>query len=135
MDTFKAVLSFIYFGCSEGIHFLILNHFSQLLFHVTGTLPWVLKSTSPKVFPNYFIVAYFYPIFPLVSTISEANNGTLAFTFQYLVTYGTPCHAMPVVTRCFPTSFPGRQKLSSGVTSILSTCRRSHTSFTCNQFN
>ena len=93
MDTFKAVLSFIYFGYSEGIHFLILNHFSRLLFHVTGTLPWVLKSTSPKIFPNYFIVAYFYPIFPLVSTISEANNSTLAFTFQYLVTYGRPCHA------------------------------------------
>ena len=75
-------------SCSKSIQFLILNYFSWLLFHVTGTAPELLRllkvSTSSELYPDYFIVAYFYSISSLVSTVSEAPNSTLPFTAQHL---------------------------------------------------
>ena len=94
MDVFKAILLCIYLFWLLWRHpfFLLLNYFSRLLFHVTGTTPWILKSITAELYSSYFIIAYFYPSFTLVSTVSEANSGTLVFTMQYLVIYGTPSH-------------------------------------------
>ena len=95
MDVFKAILLCIYLFWLLWRHpfFLLLNYFSRLLFHVTGTTPWILKSITAELYSSYFIIAYFYPSFPLVSTVSEANSGTLVFTMQYLVICGTPSRA------------------------------------------
>ena len=49
---------------------LILNYLAQLLSYVTSTPPWCFKSTSPELYPNYIIVAYFYLSF----TVREAAS-------------------------------------------------------------
>ena len=87
MDPFRAILFlFNFFGCLESIHFLILNYFSQLLFHVASTparLPRPMKvTTSSRLYPDYFNVAYFPPTFSLLNTVSEATSGTLPLTMQ-----------------------------------------------------
>ena len=96
MDVFKAILLCIYLFWLLWRHpfFILLNYSSRLLFHVTGNTPSILKSIRAELYSSYFIIAYFYPSFPLVSTVSEANSGTLVFTMQYLVIYGTPCRQM-----------------------------------------
>ena len=95
MDVFKAILLCIYLFWLLWRHpfFLLLNYFSRLLFHVTGNTPSILKSIRAELYSSYFVIAYFYPSFPLVSTVSEANSGTLVFTMQYLVICGTPSRA------------------------------------------
>ena len=40
----------IFFCCSENIHFVCSNYFSWLLFHVTLTPPWFLRSTKSTWF-------------------------------------------------------------------------------------
>ena len=79
---------FLFFcGCSESIHPSIWITFP------TYTPPLLLKSTSSKLYPHYFIIAYFSPIFPFLNTISNATSSTLAIMMQHLCFLHAPYHA------------------------------------------
>ena len=54
-------------------------YFSWVVFHVTDTSPWLLKSTSSEVYPNYFLLRSF-----LRNTASETTVGTLLLIVQHL---------------------------------------------------
>ena len=54
-------------------------YFSWVVFHVTDTSPWLLKSTSSEVYPNYFLLHSF-----LRNTASETTVGTLLLIVQHL---------------------------------------------------
>ena len=86
VGIFKAILLFIYILC------LLWRH-SFLYFWITFPChrhdTWILKSISAELYSSYFIIAYF----PLVSTVSEVNSGTLVFAMQHLATYGTQARA------------------------------------------
>ena len=77
----------------------ILNYFSQLLFHVTGSLAWLLKSTSFELFRNYFLLLAFALSFPYLTQFSA-----LTLMVQHL------WDAM----LCQWSSDAGRQRASSG---------------------
>ena len=54
-------------------------YFSWVVFHVTDTSPWLLKSTSSEVYPNYFFLRSF-----LRNTASETTISTLLLIVQHL---------------------------------------------------
>ena len=41
------------------MQFLFSNYLSQLLFHITNTPPWFIKSTSSELYPNYILLLTF----------------------------------------------------------------------------
>ena len=96
------IYSFFYlYCCSRDIHFLNLDYFSRLHFHVTGTPPWLLKSTSSEFFSDYFIIAYFYHNFLSFNTVGEAPQHLLSST---CVTYEMPeyCSGHQILSDLLP---------------------------------
>ena len=100
-----------------------MHHF-WLLPHVTSTSSWLLRpvrvSTSSELYLDarlFFIYLFFL------------NAQASSFLIRSLVTYGTPCHARDHSHSCL-----GKQRISLGVTIILSICLCSHTQLDCNQF-
>ena len=108
----------------------------QWMSHATGTPPWLLRpvtiSTSSELYPDYFLL----PTFLECSCIQLFNSPLtkpVDYTWQPTTHCAAPvfiteCHAMPMVTGCFSlNAYLGKQRISLGVTTILSMCLCSHT--------
>ena len=74
----------------------IMNYFSQLLFHVTDNLTWLLKSTSFELFRNYFLLLTFALSFPYLT------QSVIYYQWHCNTYCAVPvgCHALSVVLRC-----------------------------------
>ena len=68
-------------GWSEGIQFWI-TFDSLLHFHVTVSPPSLFKSS--EIFHDFFIIAYIYPNFPILKTVSKATIVNLALSVDPL---------------------------------------------------
>ena len=73
----------VFFFCYGSIEFSIPNYYSLLLFYVISTTSCLLKSTSSRLYFDYFWLLT-CRIFPLLNTVSEVTKDTLPLFVQYL---------------------------------------------------
>ena len=67
----------MFFLAALIVTFLISHYFSQLLFDVTGSLPWLLNFTSFELYTmNYFLLLTFTLSFPYLTQSGHWLHGT-----------------------------------------------------------